>query len=480
MNKINIAKQIIIGLIFSLVITSCSDFLGTIPKGEKIPQTYADYNAFIKYYENHYFDNMQQICLLNDLFKTDANLNSAELIRINYMWDEAADRKVQDNNPMLSSNASPYNYGYQAISHWNLIIEDADNLTECTAAQKAMIKAQAKVLRAMTYFHLTNYFADQYTKDKAATTLSIPLITSASVEAQSPQVTIEEMYKFILSDLDEASFSALPLLGETPFHPTKGAGYAISARVYLQMGDYDNALIYADKALAVNEKLYDWRPYYAANKANYDDPDNYTAGYPYVNLENPENYVFAFSSMASYAYSLSGTTFALPIERAERFEKGDLRLITKWKYRAYSTGNKYTGIRDDNFNGGGLTTPEMYYIKAECLARKNDLSGAMALVNKVRETRILAADYKPLSATSFEEAIKYIRTDKENEYLQTAIPFWEMRRFNKDARFATTLSKEYKGVTYTLKPDSHLWIMPFAESVVNNPGNNNIQQNTVR
>lgn len=480
MKKINIIKNFLLGGLLAVALTSCNDFLGTIPKGEKIPQTYEDYNAFIRYYENHYLDNMQQLCLMNDIFKTESNLNSYELVRINYMWDESADRKIQDNNQMMSSNSAPYSYGYQGIAHWNLIIEDADKLTECTAAQKTLIKAQAKVLRAMTYFHLTNYFAEQYTKENAAKEQSIPLIQSANVEALSPQVSVEDMYRFILSDLSEETLSNLPLTGETVFHPTKGAGYAMLARVYMQMGDYDNALKYAEEALKINDKLYDWRPYYKQNKTNYDDPIEYTSNYPEVTLTNPENYVFAFASMASYAYTTT-STFSIPIERAEQFEAGDLRLVTKWKYREYTTGNRYCGIRADKFNGGGLTTPEMYYIKAECLVRKNkDMKGAMELVNKVRATRIKEESYTLLSAATEEEAIAYIRKDKANEYLQTAIPFWDMRRLNKEQKYAVTLTKEANGKTYSLKPDSHLWIMPFSESTMGNPGNSPLQQNTAR
>lgn len=480
MKKINTIKKFLLGGILLFGLTSCNDFLGTIPKGEKIPQTYADYNAFICYYENHYMDNMQQLCLMNDIFKTESNLNSYELVRINYMWDEAADRKVQDNNPMFSSNAAPYNYGYKSISHWNLIIEDAEKLTECTPADQARLKAQASVLRAMTYFHLTNNFAEQYTRENAEKTLSIPLIRSANVEAPSPQVSLAEMYQFILSDLSEITLNNLPATGETVFHPTKGSGYAILARVYLQMGDYDNALKNAEEALKINDKLYDWRTYYKQNQAKYDDPEEYTTNYPVVSLTNPENYIYAFSSMASYAYTTT-STFSIPIERAQQFDAGDLRLITKWKFRTYSTGDRYTGIRGDKFNGGGITTPEMYYIKAECLVRKNnDLKGAMEIVNKVRATRIKEENYALLSAATPEEAISIIRQDKANEYLQTAIPFWDMRRLNKEPKHAVTLTKEVNGKTYSLKPDSHLWIMPFAESVIGNPGNNTIQQNTPR
>ena len=121
------------------------------------------------------------------------------------------------------------------------------------------------------------------------------------------------------------------------------------------------------------------------------------------------------------------------------------------------------------FNGAGLTTCEVYLIKAECLARQvtgNDFSAAMDVLNKVRKTRILPEIYQPLQASTLTEAIDLIRRTKDNA-----------RRFNAEGTFARALSKTWEGQTYTLTPASHLWIMPFPAGAVQNPGNGTITQN---
>lgn len=465
---------IILGIVTVFFLSSCEEYLGTVPKGEKIPQTLEDYNAFIRYSENHYHDNQQQMNILNEVFRATSLLNSNELVRINYMWDEKADRKIQEGDMMNGASTTTYAYCYQSIAHWNLIVEDADKLTECTQEQRDQLRAQAKALRAMDYFHLVNYYADQYTTENAKIAKAVPMITSADLDSSSPQVTLEDLYQFMLSDLTESSINLLPERGETVFHPTKGSGYAMLARIYLQMNDYENASKYAQKALDINSALYDWRPFYVENKEVFDDPENYDKVYPSVTLVNPENYIYAYTSSQAWAGMFNTT-----LDRAKLFEQGDLRLITKWKFRAYATGDRYYAINADDVNGG-ITTPEMYYIKAECLAREGNLGEAMNVLNKVRETRILPEVYRPLSASSEAQAIEHIRRDKENEYVQTSIPFWEMRRFNKEQKYARTLTKEVDGVTCTLKPDSHLWIMPFSEKVMTNPGNSSIEQNTPR
>lgn len=132
------------------------------------------------------------------------------------------------------------------------------------------------------------------------------------------------------------------------------------------------------------------------------------------------------------------------------------------------------------FNGAGLTTCEVYLIKAECLARQvtgNDFSAAMDVLNKVRKTRILPEIYQPLQASTLTEAIDLIRRTKDNELIFTIVPFADARRFNAEGTFARALSKTWEGQTYTLTPASHLWIMPFPAGAVQNPGNGTITQN---
>mgnify|MGYP000579850237 CR=1 FL=1 len=45
------------------------------------------------------------------------------------------------------------------------------------------VMAYAKVIRAMSYYILANYYADTYVSATAGTKLSVPLITSADINA---------------------------------------------------------------------------------------------------------------------------------------------------------------------------------------------------------------------------------------------------------------------------------------------------------
>lgn len=185
-----------------------------------------------------------------------------------------------------------------------------------------------------------------------------------------------------------------------------------------------------------------------------------------------ENYYFRHGS----SYS-SGRESALRTDRAPKFETGDARFASHWKLRTVAADTYYTSINMGFFNYGGLTTTEVYLIKAECQARLNDIPGAMNTLNAVRVKRILAQNYAPLSASNTVEAVKLIQRTKANELINSISTFADRRRLNKDPNYATTLTKTENGQNYSLSPTSHLWTMPIPLGAIKNPGNGTIVQN---
>nr|WP_320057412.1 RagB/SusD family nutrient uptake outer membrane protein [uncultured Bacteroides sp.] len=451
----------------SVLFSSCDGFLGIMPKGAKTPSTLADYEAFIRdEYTNQRTDITQAILLLNDKFETASNYNYYPLYKANYFWDESANR-IELN----SSDEATYYSGYAAISSCNLIIKNASSATEATDAERNELTAQAKVIRTVVYFVLANYYADTYDEATAATKLSVPLIENADLNASYTQVSIQQIYDYMLKNLEEA-LPYLPHAGATVLHPTIGAAYAMYARIYLQMGNYALALQYADKALVENSALYDWTAYYEANKAQIENATSYTPTTSPMGIDNVENYYFRHGSKDGASSELK-----IQVDRVARFEAGDARMAARWKLEKIGVDTYYKSTLSGLFNYGGLTTTEVYLIKAECLARNGKYSDAMSALNTVRQKRILATVYQPLSASTEEQAMQYIRRTKENELIFSIVPFADARRFNKETKYARTLSKVVDGKTYTLSPTSHLWTMPFPMGATSNSGNGTLTQN---
>lgn len=460
-------------LMCCVMCSSCNDYLDIVPKGNKIPTTLADYEALLRdEYTIGQTPISNALYLLNDYYVTVSNLNSPTLTRANYMWDETADRILLNN-----ADESTYYQLYAAISSCNLIVENVPSATEATDAERAEVIAYAKVIRSLCYFVLANYYADTYDAATAGEKLSVPLITSANINAPSQQVTIQAIYDFIIQGVQEAIDGGLPEQSMTVLHPNLGAAYALLARVYLQMQNYSEALSYANLALGQNDQLYDWNAYYDEHRSTIENPEDYTGLPTPTDYSYVENYYFRCGN-GSPNYTTNELN--IPVERAERFEEGDARFLSRWKLYSQNQDTYYRGVGNGYFNWGGLTTTEVYLIKAECqarLAQGGDFTEAMNTLNAVRQTRIRPEVYQPLTASTLTEAIELIRRTKDNELIFSIVPFADARRFNQEGTYARTMTKTYEGETYTLRPDSHLWTMPFPAGAINNPGNGSIQQN---
>lgn len=464
----NIIKLLSIILLFS--ITACNEYLGKIPKGIRVPETMEDFGALLQdEYGVHRASYLQANILRNDVFQTSSTLNYYPLYKANYFWDEAADRITLNN-----ADETTYYAAYAAINTCNLVIENILTSTGGTAPEKQRILAEAKFIRASNYFLLVNFYAETYDATTASTKLAVPLITSSAVGAAYTQVTIQELYDFILKDLNEA-LPNLSAKAPTIIEPGKGAGYAMLAKVYLQMDRYNEALNAANEALAQNSTLFDWVAFYNANKTILEAPGNYTRASSPMGYTFVENYYFSHGSN-SYATAEA----QLRVDRAERFETGDAALASRWKKRTVAADTYYYAMTTGFLNYSGITTTEVYLIKAECLARANDISGAMTALNAVRAKRIFPTNYQPLTAANTIAAVKLINKTKEDAMILTLTPFADTRRLNKDSNYARTLTKTENGSNYSLSPTSHLWIMPFPMGAIKNPGNGTITQNAIR
>ena len=457
-------------LVLLACLCSCDDYLSNVPKGQRIPTTLNDFSVMLAdEYTNCREDVTQALVLLNDRYVSDGYLSYYELWNANYFWNENADRIA-----MNKSDETTYYNGYAGISTANLLIENAPTATEATDAERGQVIAQAKILRAMKYFTLVNYYAKTYNAATAATDGGVPLITSAEVGATYTQPSVQEIYDFIVQDISEA-LPALPERALNVLYADKATAYALAARVYLQMGNYQEALASAGEALKRNDRLFDWVAFYNDNAAVLSVPDVYQSITSPMGFDYEENYIFCHGNN-----SYSGNDLQMREDRGNRFEKGDAHFMSRWKIRTMAGATYYNPNMGGYFNRGGLTTTEVYLIQAECMARTGNVAGAMDVLNMVRQKRILPEYYQPMSATTADAAIDMIIKVKGDALVQTIIPFCDARRLNLEAAHARTLTKVENGQQYTLSPSSHMWVMPFPMGAVKNSGNGTVTQNVER
>ena len=104
-------------------------------------------------------------------------------------------------------------------------------------------------MRAMFYMDLARMYAPKtYAEDKNSPT--VPKITEKAVEDMynNPRMTNEEIFAFILSDLDKAEEYIAGYKRADKYTPDLSVVYGLKARAYLTMADWANAEKYAKLA----------------------------------------------------------------------------------------------------------------------------------------------------------------------------------------------------------------------------------------
>ena len=103
----------------------------------------------------------------------------------------------------------------------------------------------------------------------------------------------------------------------------------------------------------------------------------------------------------------------------------------------------------------------------------------MAVLDKIRVNRIDPDIYLPLEGTVDNEtdAIFHLKQTSHGENIYSCYNFINRKRWNQlEEKYQETIVRELEGIgTYTMAPDSPMWIFPFPANAVNN--NPNLTQN---
>ena len=150
----------------------------------------------------------------------------------------------------FSTAQVPWQSPYMVIGRANRIIAAAEEgtLTDQADAQATINQyaAEAKVLRALAHFDLVRIYGKPYTEDQGASD-GVPLVTTVLESSDKPaRSTVKEVYTQVVKDLTEAINSGALATKSTPGYVNLWGAKAILSRVYLNMGDYANALTTAE------------------------------------------------------------------------------------------------------------------------------------------------------------------------------------------------------------------------------------------
>lgn len=345
---------------------------------------------------------------------------------------------------------------YQGIYSYNEVLLGVLSSQGGTEAEKQRLYAEALVHRACAYFTLVNMYGKQYDAGTASTDPGVPLLLTPDLFAPLNRASVATVYAQVVNDLKYAA-SRLPALPDYNVRPAKVSAYALLARTMLHLRNFPAARAYADSALTLQSGLLDLKAYTAA------------PGTIPRRLLDPEVILSKVWTGQLTAISLSPDVLSLLGTNDLRYtlftnSRGGYgsQFSTAFTGRAYW---RYT-LNGESATQVGPTVPEMMLIKAECLARAGDATGALALVNALRRNRFTAASYAPLTAANAPEALKVVIDEKRREFFGTGARWFDQRRLNADAAFATTRTRVFKGTTYTLDPAGPRYVYPIGDKYI--------------
>jgi hypothetical protein len=145
--------------------------------------------------------------------------------------------------------------------------------------------------------------------------------------------------------------------------------------------------------------------------------------------------------------------------------------------------------RPASYSGTGLTTVDMHLTLAECLLREGKAGEAGVILDQLRERRTMPGHFVPNGAAT----IANLKRVSRNENFFTVHNFINLKRWNTDPSWQSTLSKTLQispagfittgenssgngnqwvpnpgtpvvTKTFTLRPDSPLWVFAFPQS----------------
>ncbi len=303
-----------------------------------------------------------------------AGLSADEFVNYSTSSDQAQFYK----NTLTSANSNNNNLwseAYNRIYAANAVIEGLANSSQVTDATKKQLVGEAKFIRAFFYFYLVNLYGD------------VPLTTTTNYKSNAsiPRSSQSAVYQQIIADLTDAGSlleADYSYSGGERVRPNKRAAAALLARVYLYTHDWKDAETQAT-AVINNTALY----------RLVTDLDS-------VFLKNSSEAIWQLMPVGTQVNTNEGEAFILtttPNSQAisrqllNSFEPGDNR-VQKWISSIVAGGQTYyypykykikTGLPVTEYYMV-MRLAEQYLVRAEARAEQNNINGAQADLNIIR------------------------------------------------------------------------------------------------
>lgn len=224
--------------------SSCNDFLSTLPDSRAEVDSYEDIRSLlISAYPDRGYGMVAELSTDNVVHNVEASAYTTRFYDQIYAWDNVTE----------TANESPkrvWESAYSAIQTANAALEAIDK--KGNTAELKPLRGEALICRAYGHFLLANLFAEPYAEATATTTLGVPYMTKpeTTLNPKYTRETLASNFERIAADIEEG----LPLIGDQvysvpKYHFNKKAANAFAARFYLFYQKWDKAYAYAQAVL---------------------------------------------------------------------------------------------------------------------------------------------------------------------------------------------------------------------------------------
>lgn len=466
MEKLFLHHKISIGtflFILTALFGSCTDdFLDAKPSTDLVtPQKLDDIKAML--------DNTEYINQTGGL----GQMGSDEYVFVDFTAWQGTYSAMERNSYIWAQDiydgqtpVQDWNIPYVSIFYANNALKGLEDINFPNSPEMDHLKGWALFVRAYAYHDLVRNFCLAYDPLTATTDLGLPLRTTPTVDELLPRANLKQTYELIIDDLRQAAtLLSAQFPQENRNRPSKAAAFALLARIYVMMNDYQNAELSADSSLGIYDKLID---YNTVSKIA-------TTPFDRFNIETILN-AKQFSVHDITSNQSINTAVTINPSIIASYHPDDLRLSILFGKNNQGKYYKKAGyFGGDFYPFHGLAVDELYLIKAECLARREQVIESMIWLNNLLVTRFTnTRPYVTISAGSKEHAISIILEERRKELIWRGIRWSDIKRLNKIGE-NITIKRELNGQVYTLSPNDPRYAFPIPDDeltrskIVQNP-----------
>lgn len=413
--------------------------------------------------------------------------------RASFYYDMNYQTASEFSSSTSSSNVA-WKSPYIVIGRANRIIAAAEGGALSDAAEaKATIDqyaAEAKVLRALAHFDLVRIYGKPYTEDQGAS-LGVPLVTEVlESNAKPARSTVAEVYTQVVKDLTEA-ISSNALATETePGYVSVWGAKAILSRVYLNMGDYANALSVAEDIIKNSgAALWTRDQYFKAWDASTPNESEFLFRLNVAGStdNNDLNGIGNLQQRDGYKEMVATKKFVDMLTSDPKDVRNDMFLPAKAEKEVAVYGTNKVFLNKLRGQGGNLRNvtivpiirlSEVYLTAAECAFRNNDKTKAVEYLNDLVKNRTTT---EASLATVDNITLERILIERRKELIGEGQRYFDALRNNETITRYT--SEADKGWHKTLSKDAQSFDRDYFKAIAAIPqaeinANPNIKQNT--